>query len=131
MTTPRSTLPQAADGTDERVVSNCLAFFRGLRRMGLRIGTSEVLLALEAMEHLPLDDESALRDGLRAVLAHNRAEGELFDLAWRQFGFLLIGIREPLVATQTLLASVARLRASWKHTPQVIWLGAGDRKDGE
>lgn len=119
----------AGDGA--RIVSNCLAFFRGLRRMGLRIGTPEILLALEAMAHLPLEDESALRDGWRAVLAHNRSEAELFDLAWRQFGFLLIGIREPLVATQTLLASVARLRASWRHTPQVVWLGAGDREPGE
>ncbi|MBE3551941.1 MAG: VWA domain-containing protein [Kyrpidia tusciae] len=113
-----------------RILANCAAFFRGLRRMGIPVSAEQEALALEALACLPPGDETAIREGWRAILAHNPTERQWFDIAWRQFVLMLIGVREPLVATQTLLASVARLRASWRNPPQVIWLGAG-RDDSE
>lgn len=112
-----------------RLTSNLLAFMRGLRRMGFRVGGTDIALALEALTFLPLEDEEAVRDGLRAVLARDPLQMRLFDLAWRQYGYLLVGVRDPRLASQTLLASTARLRARWKEKPQVVWLG-GEREDG-
>ncbi|MDI3257054.1 MAG: VWA domain-containing protein [Kyrpidia sp.] len=127
----RPRTPELQGEAGERIVANCLAFFRGLRRMGVPVGTDQLVLALEALDILPLDDPAAVRDGWRAILAHNPTEREWFDLAWRQFELMLVGVREPRVASQTLMASVARLRASWRRTPQVVWLGGGEEDRNE
>ncbi|MDI3269121.1 MAG: VWA domain-containing protein [Bacillota bacterium] len=112
------------------LVSNLLAFFRGLRRMGFQVGRSEFFTALEALRVLPLEEEGPVREGLRAVVARSPFQVRLFNVAWRQYGYLLVGIRAPGLASQTLLASTARLRARWKGMPRVVWMGGGKGEAG-
>jgi len=59
-----------------------LVFLRDLRDMGLTIGVAEAMDALNAMEALELEDRTALKTGLRALLAKSPEEQQIFDSAF-------------------------------------------------
>jgi uncharacterized protein len=57
-------------------------FGRLLRRAGLPVGTNEMLGAMEALTHVPLDDRRQVHAALRAVMLRRHEHFELFDQAF-------------------------------------------------
>jgi len=109
----------------EHVEANLLAFFRGLRRLGLRTGPDDVALALRALAVVGFDSAAQAEAAVAAVVVRQPDEVALFHEAFAQF---LLRLRRQdahaWVAQQTLSANVARLRQARHRHPQIIWMGA-------
>lgn len=67
------------------LAANLAAFGRLLRRMGLPVGPTETLAAMEALTIAGLDDRRRFHAALRAVMVRRREHFELFDQAFRLF----------------------------------------------
>ncbi|MCL4462670.1 MAG: VWA domain-containing protein [Firmicutes bacterium] len=64
---------------------NLVRFIHMLRYAGIRIGSGEVLDALNALSLLDLSDREAVRAGLKATLVKRSGEQQLFDKAFTLF----------------------------------------------
>ena len=106
-----------------QTVSHLLAFLRGLRAMGLRIGSDEEQLALTAISEVGWESESVCREAVAAVVVKNPVEYPLFVMAWQQFWLLLRRPGDSWVARQTLMSSVMRQKSERHKRPDVIWMG--------
>lgn len=114
------------DANDSAVVHNVTAFVRGLRALGFSVAPAEEVLAVRALSILPLGDAEAIYAGLRAILVKERDTEPLFRLAWQQYLLMLVGVRDPWLARQTLLANVAKKRMTQRLHPEVIWRGRAE-----
>jgi uncharacterized protein len=64
------------------LAANIEGFGRLLRRAGLPVGPNEILAAMEALTHVPLDDRRQTHAALRAVMVRRREHFDLFDQAF-------------------------------------------------
>ncbi|MGH7056395.1 MAG: vWA domain-containing protein [Acetobacteraceae bacterium] len=94
--------PGALQG--DRLALNVIHFARLLRRAGLRIGTSEVLAAENAMSLVGLGTRSEVKTALLATMVHRQADLDLFERAfclfWRSPAKLRQEAAEALLAAQ-------------------------------
>ncbi len=71
------------DGLGPRLI----AFCEQLRREGLAVGTSEILDAFEALEHVPWSDREDFREALAATVAKSQEDRRVFELLFDRFFF--------------------------------------------
>jgi uncharacterized protein with von Willebrand factor type A (vWA) domain len=64
-----------------------LAFAEDLRGEGVAIGTSEILDAFEALEHVPWTSRPDFREALSATLAKSPEDRRVFELVFERFFF--------------------------------------------
>ncbi len=64
-----------------------LAFAEDLRGEGVAIGTSEILDAFQALEHVPWTDRTDFREALSATLAKSPDDRRVFELVFERFFF--------------------------------------------
>ncbi|HLJ03517.1 MAG TPA: VWA domain-containing protein [Solirubrobacteraceae bacterium] len=64
-----------------------LAFAEDLRGEGVAIGTSEILDAFAALEHVPWTDRIDFREALSATLAKSPEDRRVFELVFERFFF--------------------------------------------
>ena len=67
------------------LAQNVLHFARLLRRIGLRVGASESLAAVQALTLIDISDRDSVHDALRAVMIRTREDLPLFDQAFELF----------------------------------------------
>jgi uncharacterized protein with von Willebrand factor type A (vWA) domain len=78
--------PVAAQGPD-RFAGHLLAFAEDLRGEGVAVGTSEILDAVQALEHVPWSERSDFREALAATLAKSPEDRRVFELVFERFFF--------------------------------------------
>ena len=76
-------MPQPADG----ISGNLLRFGQELRDEGVALGTSELLDAFAALDHVPWTDKTDFREALAATLAKSPDDRRVFDLVFDRFFF--------------------------------------------
>ncbi len=64
-----------------------LAFAEDLRDEGVKVGTSEMLDAFAALEHIAWTDQAAFRTALSATIAKSPEDRRVFDLVFDRFFF--------------------------------------------
>jgi uncharacterized protein with von Willebrand factor type A (vWA) domain len=64
-----------------------LAFAEELREEGMALGTSELLDAFAALEHVPWSDQADFKGALSATLAKSPDDAQTFDLVFERFFF--------------------------------------------
>jgi uncharacterized protein with von Willebrand factor type A (vWA) domain len=64
-----------------------LAFAEDLRDEGLKVGTSEILDAFEALEHVPWTEREDFKEALAATLAKSPEDRRVFELVFERFFF--------------------------------------------
>ena len=75
-----------ADAGDGTILSNLLMFGEVLRRLGLDVGSGNILDLVRATEFVPLGgNRNDFRLAARAMLVHRRSDLELFDEAFQVF----------------------------------------------
>src|SRR5437764_3083584 len=72
--------PGALDG-------QILSFAEDLRTEGVAIGTSEILDAFEALQHVSWTDQSDFKEALAATLAKSNDDRRVFELVFDRFFF--------------------------------------------
>ena len=93
MPPPRSPNPTKAiyGGIPERPPGNLdgqlLSFAEDLRGEGVAIGTSEILDAFEALEHVAWNEQRDFKEALSATLAKSSDDRRVFDLVFDRFFF--------------------------------------------
>src|ERR671910_99378 len=75
--------PPRAAGFGPRV----LEFADELRGEGMHVGTSELLDAFAALEHVPWTAEEDFREALAATLAKSQEDRRVFDILFERFFF--------------------------------------------
>ena len=75
-----------ADAGDGTILSNLLMFGEVLRRLGLDVGSGNMLDLVRATEFVPIGgNRNDFRLAARALLVHRRSDLELFDEAFQVF----------------------------------------------
>ena len=75
-----------ADVGDGAILANLLMFGEVLRRLGLEIGSANMLDLVRATEYVPIGgNRNDFRLAARALLVHNRSDLPLFDEAFQVF----------------------------------------------
>ncbi len=64
-----------------------LSFADELRQEGLAVGTSEILDAVEVLEHVSWPEQRDFKEGLAATLAKSPEDRRVFDLVFERFFF--------------------------------------------
>ena len=64
-----------------------LSFAEELRQEGLAVGTSEILDAVEVLDHVSWPDQRDFREGLAATLAKSPEDRRVFELVFERFFF--------------------------------------------
>jgi uncharacterized protein with von Willebrand factor type A (vWA) domain len=64
-----------------------LGFAEELRKEGLAVGTSEILDAFQALEHVAWSDQREFRESLAATLAKSPEDRRVFELVFERFFF--------------------------------------------
>src|ERR671921_1228864 len=64
-----------------------LEFADELRNEGMHVGTSELLDAFAALEHVPWTSEEDFREALAATIAKSQEDRRVFDLVFDRFFF--------------------------------------------
>ena len=64
-----------------------LEFADELRREGMHVGTSELLDAFAALEHVPWTTEEDFRSALAATLAKSQEDRRVFDILFDRYFF--------------------------------------------
>jgi uncharacterized protein with von Willebrand factor type A (vWA) domain len=64
-----------------------LSFAEELRQEGVAIGTSEILDAVQALEHVSWPDQPHFKEGLAATLAKSPEDRRVFELVFERFFF--------------------------------------------
>ena len=76
-----------ADAGDGTILSNLLMFGEVLRRLGLDVGSGNMLDLVRATEFVPIGgNRNDFRLAARALLVHRRSDLELFDEAFQVSG---------------------------------------------
>ncbi len=75
----------AGEAVPQYLENNIVRFIYLLRREGLRVGSSELLDALRALEFVPLEERDKVRLALKATLVKKSEEVELFDRLFDHF----------------------------------------------
>ncbi|QSO52180.1 VWA domain-containing protein [Alicyclobacillus curvatus] len=122
MTRDKTTV-DTTGSTTGNTARNLTAFLRGLRKMGLRIGSDEEQVVLQVIDQVGWDSESVCKDAVAAAVVKNPAEYPLFIMAWQQFWLLLRRRGDSWVARQTLMSSVLAQKSHRHRHPDVIWMG--------
>ena len=84
-----------------------IAFCEQLRSEGLAVGTSEILDAFEALEHVPWSDREDFREALAATVAKSQEDRRVFELLFDRF-FFRAAEAEALAAGRSARASATR-----------------------
>ena len=75
-----------ADAGDRTILPNLLMFGEVLRRLGMEIGSGNMLDLVRATEYVPIGgNRNDFRLAARALLVHRRSDLELFDEAFQVF----------------------------------------------
>ncbi|MCY4557504.1 MAG: VWA domain-containing protein [Chloroflexi bacterium] len=75
-----------ADAGDGTILPNLLMFGEVLRRLGLDVGSANMLDLVRATEHVPIGgNRNDFRLAARALLVHRRSDLEIFDEAFQVF----------------------------------------------
>lgn len=88
-----------AAGADDRAVplaDRIVAFGRVLRQAGLRIGSDQMMDALEAVETVGVERRADVYQALFGIFVHRQADVELFEQAFRMFWRAPSGLSEAL-----------------------------------
>src|SRR5215210_8220266 len=64
-----------------------IGFCEQLRAEGLAVGTSEILDAFEALEHVPWTNPEDFREALAATVAKSQEDRRVFELLFDRFFF--------------------------------------------
>ncbi len=64
-----------------------LSFAEDLRDEGLKVGTSELLDAFEALDHVPWTEQADFKEALAATLAKSQDDRRVFELVFDRFFF--------------------------------------------
>src|ERR1700748_941585 len=64
-----------------------LFFAEDLREEGLAVGTSEILDAFDALNHVPWTEQADFKEALAATLAKSPEDRRVFDLVFERFFF--------------------------------------------
>jgi uncharacterized protein len=110
---------------------NLLAFLRGLRAMGITIGSAEEQMVLAALAQVGWSDEAICTEAIASVVVNNPAEYPLFKAAWQQFMLLLRRHGGSFLAEQTLMSAIMRQKANKHRHPQVVWMGEQSGRSNE
>ncbi len=84
MSTSPPSLPEPFPGG---LAGSLLAFAEDLRQEGVAVGTSEILDAFQALEHVPWADQTDFREAIAATLAKSPEDRRVFDLVFERFFF--------------------------------------------
>src|SRR5437763_7085322 len=82
--TPPETLPERTPGG---LAGQLLAFAEDLRSEGVAVGTSEILDAISALEHVPWSHSEDFREAMAATLAKSAEDRRVFELVFDRFFF--------------------------------------------
>jgi uncharacterized protein len=77
-------LPDRAPGG---LAGELLAFAEDLRAEGVAVGTSEILDAFAALEHVPWSEQTDFKEAIAASLAKSAEDRRVFDLVFDRFFF--------------------------------------------
>src|SRR5437660_3255634 len=69
------------------LAGSLLAFSEELREEGVAIGTSEILDAFGALEHVPWADQDDFKEAMAATLVKSPEDRRIFDLVFDRFFF--------------------------------------------
>lgn len=89
-----------------KLVANVVQFARTLRAAGINVGTGDILLALQGLQHLGPASRSAWYWGLRATLVKHRAHYRLFDQAFHVY------FRNPRLLERMMGISMPQLQSA-------------------
>jgi uncharacterized protein with von Willebrand factor type A (vWA) domain len=101
-----SNLPSATPGG---LAGSLLSFADDLRSEGLAVGTSEILDAFQALEHVPWTSQEDFKEAMAATLAKSPEDRRVFELVFDRFFF-----------------RAAEAEAARRHISE----GTGDREGG-
>lgn len=113
-----------AQESERIILTNLIAFLRGLRKLGFIVGVDEVRLVLEALVAVGVAEEELCRFAVQSVVVKHGEELPVFRAAWHQFWLSLTRGPHPWLANNTLWANVLQRRTERHRHPQVIWMGA-------
>ncbi|HEV3127437.1 MAG TPA: VWA domain-containing protein, partial [Solirubrobacteraceae bacterium] len=82
--TPTPNLPPATPGG---LAGSLLSFADDLRSEGLAVGTSEILDAFQALEHVPWTAQEDFKEAMAATLAKSPEDRRVFELVFDRFFF--------------------------------------------
>lgn len=74
-----------ADGAATPLADRIVAFGRVLRQAGLKIGSDQVMDALDAVETVGVERRADVYQALYGIFVHRQADAELFDQAFQLF----------------------------------------------
>lgn len=89
-----------------KLVDNVVQFARTLRAAGVNVGTGDVLLALQGLQHLGPYSRDAWYWGLRAILVKQQAHYPLFDQAFHVY------FRNPRLLERMLGLTMPQLQSA-------------------
>jgi uncharacterized protein with von Willebrand factor type A (vWA) domain len=84
VTSADQALPDRAPGG---LAGSLLSFAEDLRAEGLAVGTSEILDAFQALEHVPWSDQEDFKQAMAATLAKSQEDRRVFELVFDRFFF--------------------------------------------
>ena len=79
--------PQIPESNAQGFDGQLLLFAEDLREEGLAVGTSEILDAFEALNHVPWTEQADFKEALAATLAKSPEDRRVFDLVFERFFF--------------------------------------------
>jgi uncharacterized protein with von Willebrand factor type A (vWA) domain len=79
--------PGLPDPRPGGLAGSLLAFAEDLREEGLAVGTSEILDAFHALEHVPWSDQTDFKEALAATLVKSPEDRRVFELVFDRFFF--------------------------------------------
>ena len=82
MTTPPDATSYNGDG---HILSNLMMFAEVLRKVGLDVGSSNVLDLVRALEYTPIGRKQDFRMVARTILVHRKQDLPIFDEAFQAF----------------------------------------------
>ena len=82
-----ATSPAFESGLPPGLGPRLIAFCEQLRSEGLSVGTSEILDAFEALEHVPWTEREDFREALAATVAKSPEDRRVFELLFDRFFF--------------------------------------------
>ena len=79
--------PAFESGLPGGIAARLIAFCEQLRSEGLAVGTSEILDAFEALDHVPWTEPEDFREALAATVAKSPEDRRVFELLFDRFFF--------------------------------------------
>jgi uncharacterized protein with von Willebrand factor type A (vWA) domain len=85
--TPASPYGPKADPGPPGIAAKLLGFCEELRGEGVAVGTSEILDAFEALEHVPWTSQADFREALASTIAKSQDDRRVFELLFDRYFF--------------------------------------------